>query len=73
MIWGLVGLVIQSDMSPKAIVQIWGNTTQVFTGFHVPIVDQKLIEIVHENILTELLSNLNNAIGSSSLTCIDGG
>jgi hypothetical protein len=41
--------------------------------YNIPIVELTLKELVKEDILHELLSKLNNTVGSSNLTCVEGG
>lgn len=66
-------MVIQSNMSPKAIVEVWENTTLIFAKFKVPLTEETLETIVKSDILTNLLNELNAVVGSSSATCIEGG
>jgi hypothetical protein len=61
-------------MTPKAIITIWKETEPVFKEYHLPITDEALKSVVEdENDLTTLLNALNQSIGSSNKTCIDGG
>lgn len=66
-------MVIQSNMSTKLIVQTWQETIEIFIKYDVPIVDQAINEVVEPNLLKELLTELNIKVGSSSLTCVEGG
>ncbi|MDF1511042.1 hypothetical protein PZE06_23185 [Robertmurraya sp. DFI.2.37] len=66
-------MVIQSNMSPKAIVKVWKNTAPVFVKFNVPLTDMTLERIIEPEILSNLLIELNAAVGSSTATCIEGG
>lgn len=66
-------MVIQSNMSPKAIIEIWGITAPIFVKFNVPLVDKTLESIVDSEIIPNLLTELNAAVGSSTATCIEGG
>ncbi len=66
-------MVIQSNMSPKAIVEIWGITADIFKKYNIPIINQSLETFVDKQNLTLLLQELNDSIGSSSATCIEGG
>lgn len=59
-------MVIHSEMSSKAIIEIWGITHEVFKNYSVPISGSPLKELVHEEKLPQLLKELNHAIGSSS-------
>jgi hypothetical protein len=66
-------MVIQSNMSSKAIVDVWEETTGIFNKYQIPIVKQSLDTVVEEKLLTSLLKELNSVIGSSTATCIEGG
>jgi uncharacterized protein YejL (UPF0352 family) len=66
-------MVIQSKMSTKMIAAIWPETAAIFEKYHSPISERILQEIVSNDVLTNLLADLNNSIGSSSTTCIEGG
>ncbi|MCM3571978.1 MULTISPECIES: hypothetical protein [Bacillaceae] len=66
-------MVIQSNMSPKAIIDVWEITIPIFAKFNVPITDKALESNVDSEILLGLLAELNTAVGSSSVTCIEGG
>ena len=66
-------MVIQSNMSPKAIVEVWENTVPIFAKFNVPLTDKTLESNIESEILPNLLHELNAAVGSSTATCIEGG
>ena len=66
-------MVIQSNMSPKAIVEVWENTDNTFKKYNVSISEKTLDTLVQESVLSVLLSELNIVVGSSSATCIEGG
>jgi hypothetical protein len=66
-------MVIQSNMSTKMIVEIWPETEAVFKKYLSPISERALLETVSLDVLTNLLDDLNNSIGSSAVTCIEGG
>lgn len=66
-------MVIQSIMSPKAIVEVWEITAPIFLKFNVPLTDEAIESIIEPEILTILLIELNTAVGSSTATCIEGG
>lgn len=66
-------MVIQSNMTPKAITEVWEDTIEVFQKLNVPITDKILQELVTENTLQVLLTELNKVVGSSNATCIKGG
>jgi hypothetical protein len=66
-------MVIQSNMSPKAIVEVWEITGPIFEKFNVPLADKTLERIVDSELVPILLKELNAAVGSSTATCIEGG
>jgi hypothetical protein len=66
-------MVIQSNMAPKAIVEVWEITSPIFAKFNVPLTDKTLESIIESRILPNLLVELNAAVGSSTATCIEGG
>jgi hypothetical protein len=66
-------MVIQSNMSPGAIVDVWEDTADVFQKYNVPITKQSLETLVENDRLTSLLQELNSIVGSSNATCIEGG
>ncbi|WP_309863645.1 hypothetical protein [Bacillus sp. SLBN-46] len=60
-------------MSSKSIVEVWENTVDTFKKYNVPISEKTLDTLVQDSSLPALLSELNNVVGSSSATCIEGG
>ncbi|SMQ77964.1 hypothetical protein SAMN05444673_3165 [Bacillus sp. OV166] len=66
-------MVIQSNMTSKAITVVWEKTVDVFQKFNVPITKKTLQVLVNDNILQLLLTELNNVVGSSNATCVEGG
>lgn len=66
-------MVIQSNMSPEAIVDVWGETEEVFKKHKIPLTNQSLETVVEEKLLHLLLEELNATVGSSKETCIEGG
>ncbi|MDR6123699.1 hypothetical protein QFZ87_003296 [Bacillus sp. SLBN-46] len=70
---GVIDVVIQSNMSSKSIVEVWENTVDTFKKYNVPISEKTLDTLVQDSSLPALLSELNNVVGSSSATCIEGG
>ncbi|OIK10870.1 hypothetical protein BIV60_19695 [Bacillus sp. MUM 116] len=66
-------MVIQSNMTSKAITELWEETIEVFQKYNVPITEKVLQVLVTENTLQVLLTELNYVIGSSAATCIEGG
>lgn len=66
-------MVIQSNMSPKAIVEIWENTASIFIKYNVPLTEKTLETSINTNSLTNLLIELNAVVGSTTTKCIEGG
>ena len=66
-------MVIQGNMSPKAIVEVWEITENVFNKYNIPLTRNTLETLVNEEQLNSLLQELNAAVGSSTATCIEGG
>ncbi|SEN79821.1 hypothetical protein SAMN05192533_12124 [Mesobacillus persicus] len=66
-------MVIQSNMTPEAIVDVWSETEAVFIKYNVSLTKQPLNILVESNILPSLLQDLNSVVGSSNTTCIEGG
>lgn len=66
-------MVIQSNMSPKAIVEVWEETAPIFMEFNIPLSKKTLETILDNDKLTKILIELNTAVGSSTATCIEGG
>jgi len=50
-----------------------GIYSTFFVKFHVPLTDKSLESTIDSEILPNLLTKLNAAVGSSSATCIEGG
>lgn len=66
-------MVIQSNMSPKAIVEVWGVTETIFNKYNIPLTNQTLESLLENQKLLHLIQELNTTVGSSTVTCIDGG
>ncbi|MGG1678269.1 hypothetical protein ACIFOT_21395 [Neobacillus sp. NRS-1170] len=66
-------MVIQSNMSPKAIVEVWEGAATILKQYHVPIMETPLEAVVKPNALPALLKELNDFVGSSMTTCVKGG
>ncbi|MFO1444992.1 hypothetical protein KDN24_17670 [Bacillus sp. Bva_UNVM-123] len=66
-------MVIQSNMSPEAIVDVWVETAAVFKKYNVPLIKQSLETLIGNEQLPSLLRELNLVVGSSTATCIEGG
>jgi hypothetical protein len=61
-------------MSPKAIVEVWEYTKSIFNKFNISLSSKKALEtLVTKDILPILLTELNNSVGSTRATCIEGG
>ncbi|WML26827.1 hypothetical protein [Neobacillus sp. OS1-33] len=60
-------------MSPKAIVEFWGVTEDIFIKHNILLTRQTLESLVDEEQLSLPLQELNAAVGSSNATCIKGG
>jgi hypothetical protein len=60
-------------MTPRAATEVWIETVEVFQKYNVPITNKSLQVLVSDIILQVLLTELNNVVGSSSSTCIEGG
>ncbi|PTL39114.1 hypothetical protein [Alkalicoccus saliphilus] len=66
-------MIIQGNMSPKAIVEVWEETRLIFQRNNIPLSNKALEKITKPEDLSPLLIELNNLIGSTSATCIEGG
>lgn len=66
-------MVIQGNMSPKAIVEVWEVTEDIFKNHKIPLTRQIIESLVEEEQRHLLLQELNAAVGSSSATCMEGG
>jgi hypothetical protein len=66
-------MVIQPNMSPIAITEIWSNAKVILDKYKVPISEKPLESIVDSHVLDSLLKELNIIVGSSSATCLEGG
>jgi len=66
-------VVILGNMSPKAIVEFWEVTGDIFNKHNMLLTRQTLESLVDEEQLSLLLQELNAAVGSSNATCIKGG
>lgn len=67
-------MVIQAYMKVSDIVNSWEETKQVFIRYNISLQNQSsLKELLSESSLQHLLTDLNQAVGSSEVTCIPGG
>ncbi|WP_338452479.1 hypothetical protein R4Z09_11690 [Niallia oryzisoli] len=58
-------MVIQSNMTSKAITEVWEETVEVFQKYNVPITEKTLQVLVNDNLFQLLLIELNNVVGIS--------
>lgn len=70
---GSVEMVIQLNMSPNAIVEVWGETEDIFIKYNIPLTNQALETLVETDISYSLLKELNSVVGSTTATCVEGG
>jgi hypothetical protein len=70
---GGCSMVIQSTMSPKAIIEVWEEALEVFQRYNVPIMEEPLQVLVDNHFLQLIVTELNRVVGSSSATCVEGG
>lgn len=61
-------MVIQANMSPKAIVDVWKVMEDIFKKHNIPLAKRSLETLVEEEQLNSLLQVLNAAVGSSRAT-----
>ncbi len=66
-------MVIQSNMSPRGIGEAWSITKDIFKKYHIPLTEKPLETTVESETLNSLLKELNDIVGSSTATCIEGG
>ncbi|MCM3669004.1 hypothetical protein M3181_08315 [Mesobacillus maritimus] len=66
-------MVIQANMAPKSIVAVWEETAVVFKKYKIPLTEQSLRTLVESDALSSLLEELNSVVGSTNLTCVEGG
>lgn len=66
-------MVIQANMTPKAIVNAWKVIDEVFKKYCISLSDQALETIGDAETLGMFLVELNETVGSSAITCIEGG
>ncbi|MDF2791658.1 MAG: hypothetical protein K0S80_4760 [Neobacillus sp.] len=62
-------MVIQSNMSPKAIVEVWEDTEPVLKKYNVPLLTERALETtIDAAILPKLLNELNFVVGNEGWT-----
>lgn len=67
-------MVITKEMPISGIANSWAATKDVFKKFDIPVSSNKALkEHLQDEDLDLLISYLNNTIGSSEVTCIEGG
>lgn len=66
-------MVIQANMSPKGIIDVWPETKDVFDRHNISISNKALENILEGTVLTTIIEELNSVVGSSAITCTEGG
>lgn len=66
-------MIIQPNMSPKAIVEVWEDTLTIFQNHNIPLTEKSLETFIEADTLNVLLIELNDIVGSSTATCVEGG
>jgi hypothetical protein len=66
-------MVIQENMPVSGIVMSWSETESIFKKYGISNTNKTLKELLSGEVLQNLLNDLNKAIGSSEMTCIQGG
>jgi hypothetical protein len=67
-------MVIQQNMPVSGIVAAWLETEVVIRRYGIPANSNKALqEHVSGEILQNVLNDLNQSIGSSEMTCVEGG
>ncbi|MFC4766631.1 hypothetical protein [Effusibacillus consociatus] len=67
-------MVIQPNMPVSGIVTAWEATKPVFVKYGISVdTDKTLEEAASGTLLNSLLQDLNESIGSSTATCVEGG
>lgn len=67
-------MVIQPNMRVTDIVSTWEETKTVFHRYGISVdCTQTLSEVVPFDVLEILLKDLNTAVNSSEVTCVEGG
>ncbi len=67
-------MVITKDMPVSGIVSNWSETKEVFNKYAIPVDSNKSIkEFLTNEKLDLIITELNQFVGSSSVTCVEGG
>ncbi|MFB4165320.1 hypothetical protein ACE1TI_16295 [Alteribacillus sp. JSM 102045] len=67
-------MIIQENMHISEIVKVWPETIKIFEDYHIPVdSNRKLEDLVDRVKVRDVLSDLNQLLGSSQATCIEGG
>lgn len=67
-------MVITDEMPVSGIANSWEETKEVFNKYDIPVGSNKALkEHLQDKDLELLISDLNKTIGSSEVTCIEGG
>jgi hypothetical protein len=67
-------MVITKEMPISGIVSSWEQSKEVFEKYRIPVDSNKALEdYLDSSQLESIISDLNKVIGSSDVTCIEGG
>jgi hypothetical protein len=67
-------VVITMEMPVSGIANSWDETKEVFKKYDIPVGSNKALkEHLQDKELDLLISDLNKTIGSSEVTCTEGG
>lgn len=67
-------MIITKDMPVSGIISSWKETEEVFKKYSIPFDSNKALKQHSQSgELNSLIADLNEAIDSSELTCIEGG
>ncbi|QOY38171.1 hypothetical protein AWH56_011900 [Anaerobacillus isosaccharinicus] len=67
-------MVITAEMPVSGIANSWEETKEAFNKYDIPVGSNKALkEHLQGKDLDLLISDLNKTIGSSGVTCIEGG
>lgn len=74
MVMEVGAVVITIEMPVSGIAHSWDETKEVFKKYDIPISTTKALkEHLQDEELNRLISDLNKTIGSTDVTCIEGG
>lgn len=67
-------MVVQPNMPVAGIIEAWETTREVFESFRIDTETTKsLNEVASDDTLEKLVKAINEKIGSTTATCIEGG